>query len=349
MADGDSSRMGLYSALMVGEEAAFGTFETDGSFFPFLSESMKFMREKKVIESINSTRDRNQLFQANETVEGSIECDYNVAETGINYLIKQAFGGTVSTVLVTTGSGNYEHTFNVGNMDNNDSSVAAADVKAVSIYVRRGETNTGAWAFTGNRVNQVTFKGEIGQPVKVTFEMIGQGATLTTFTPTIAHSAVLPLLFSGVGVYEAPTSATLGSVTVNVFQSFEVTLQNNLQSDEKARRLGSRALGVLPPAMRAVSVKLTQRFDTTTAYTKFTSNTFSALRILMDSGVTVGATTGATTYSAFIDLYKVYWHESQPEVSDPGIISTEIQGTAIADSLGGVSISMKAYNATTGY
>lgn len=346
MAQGATSRLGLYSVLQVSEEATYGTYETDGSSFPFRSENMKLMREKKVIESINSTRERQQVFQANETVEGSIEADFNPAETGIAYLIKQCFGGTVSSAIVSTG--NYLHTFMPGNMDNNDSTVGSADAKALSIYVQRGETSTGGWGFSGCRVNQMTVKGEIGQPVNISFELIGQTASLTAHVVTPGYSTILPLIFNGVTLQEG---ASVGSfpVTADIFQNFEVVFQNNLQSDEKARQLGSRQLSVLPPGMRAVSVKLGQRFDTTTAFTKFTANTFSALRILMDSGVTVGSAQGNTTYSAYIDLFRVYWEDCMPEASDAGILSQEQKGIAISDSAAGVSIRMVLSNATTGY
>jgi len=170
MAEGDQSRRGYDSILGVAEETTLGTYVTATATDYFHSESLKLTREKMRGESINSTRDNVFLVQGKESVEGAIELDVNLQSDLFHLILKQAMGGTVSSArAASTTIASYRHTFAVGNMENNDSSVSSADVKGLSFWVRRGDTTTNGFAFFGNRVNQLTISGEVGQPVKVEF------------------------------------------------------------------------------------------------------------------------------------------------------------------------------------
>jgi len=349
MAAGDGSRQGYDAILSVGEETALGTFVTGTNSMPFYSESFKDMVEKTRIESINSGRNTQQVFQGKQHVEGSFEVDFSVQEDFIVKVFKQAFGGTVSTIKPTSTSTEYAHTFNEGNMVNNDSSVSAADIHGLSFGVQRGETSTGGWGFRGCRVNQFVLRAEVGQPVKATVDIIGIAGSLTTVAITASATGALPMIFDGVTIAEAATAASLTSATADTYIGFEWTLANNLLADDSSYQLGQRALGVLPPGMRTVSINLTQRFDTTTAYTTFKDDTTNAVQLRFSTGNTITSVTGSTTYSLQINMPKVHFMESQPEVGDVGILTHEREGICIADSLTGFAVQAIINNDVTGY
>ncbi len=239
MAQGDTFRSGWASLLGVAEEAAgaLGTFVTvpAGQFLPFRSHSLNLNRSKDAVEEINGTRDALMVFQGAEQVEGTIEFNLTTAENSVMLLIKHAMGGTVSTAISPTNTA-YAHTFFAGDMANNASTVTATNKPGLSFYAKYGETLTGAIAYYGCRVTQLTIKGELGQPIQCTAEIIGMGASLTTLNhPTATFSSQIPLLFNHITISEADNIGSITSGTTVKFQSFELVLNNNVQSDDASR------------------------------------------------------------------------------------------------------------------
>lgn len=349
MPEGDQSRRGYDTILAVGEETTLGTYVTATASDYYYSESLKLMRDKTRIEAMNSTRDHVILVQGKEHVEGSMEFDANLTSDLVHILIKQAMGGTVSSVrAATTTIGSYRHTFGIGNMVNNDSSVSAADILGLSFWVRRGDTTTNGFAFRGCRVNQLTISGEVGNPLKISAEVIGIGASLTTFAVTPSFTSIRPLMFDDINV--AVLDSIAGTPVTVTAQGFEVSLNNNLLADDSSYQLGQRGLSVLPPGMRNVTAKITTRYDTTTAMNRFTSNTLTAVRITARTGITITASAGDTTYTMDIDLPNCYFKESQPEVGDSGIISQELEAEAIGQATSTTfPLRIITQNATAGY
>lgn len=354
MAYGDTFRSGWAGQLGVREESTLGTFLTvaAGYFLPFRSHTLQLNRSKEVVEEINSTRDNFMVFQGTEQVEGTVEFNLNMAENSVVLLLKHAMGGTVSTVISPTNTA-YAHTFFAGDMANNASTVNATNMVGLSFYAKYGETTTGAIAYYGCRVDQLTIKGEQGQPVVVTADIIGVGGSITTLTPpTATFSSQLPLLFNHISISEADNIGSITSGTSIKFTSFELTIKNNIQSDDDARSLGSRGPTVLPAGRREVSLKLGQRFDTTTSWDRTISqgDTMSALRIDINSGITIGASPGDATYRLTIDLPTMKWSIPMPDVSDAGILTQEAEPMIFADrTVTAYAIRMTGYNATSGY
>lgn len=334
MTIGAGAELGYKGYVGIGEETTYGTKVTSSSFIEFNSEGFKRSIEEKVIDSINTTRNPMKRVQLGETIEGSIETYLDVASDGLMKIIKQAMGGTVASATVTSGC--IGHTFNEGDMESNDSSVSAADVKSLTVQVRKGGSHQ--FSFVGNRVNSLSIKGEIGNPIVISANFVGKAASITSDTITPVFSTVLPLLFHGVTINY--------SGTAEEFQSFELTLNNNLVSD--ARALGSKFISVLPPAQRDIDLKLGQRFDTTTAWTRWTGGDANAVTILCDSGVTVSGS-GSTTYSMLINLPKCYTNLETPAVGGKGIISQSISLKPIFDSTSAFAMQIKVNNATAGY
>lgn len=349
MAEGDQSRRGYDAVLAVAEETTLGTFVTGTATDYFNSENLKHMREKIRIESINSTRDHVRLVQGKERVEGAVEIDLNLQSDLFHLLLKQAMGGTVSSIrAASTTIASYRHTFAVGNMVNNDSSVSSADVQGLSFWVRRGDTTTNGFAFTGCRVNQLTISGEIGNPLKVSAEVVGISGSTTTFNITPSFTSTRPVMFNDVNI--ALADSVGGTFTTITAQSFEIVLNNNLLSDDPAYQLGRRTMGVLPPGMRNVTAKITQRYDTTTAYNRFIQNTVTAVQVQIRTGMTITSSTNDTTYTMDIDLPDCYFKESQPEIGDSGILSHELEIEAIGQNTStSFPIRFITQNGTAGY
>lgn len=351
MATGGQVRNGVYSVLGIKEETTLGTYLTATVFMPFSSESFKVVSPKIKIEEVNGSRNTTRVFQGPKHVTGSIEANLNVQENCQMYIVKQAMGGTCSSTR-PVALGGYSHVFEEGNMEANASTVTVADVKGLSIFVKRGETTTASWGFAGMRVNSLTIKGEYGKPVVMTAEMVGVSGSLTTYAAgiTTSFASELPLLFAGVSVREAATYGSVTSVTADYFQSFEFSINNNLISDDSSRSLGSRDLAVLPPSKRDCTLKLTQRFDTTTAWQKFIDHTTSAIRIMCQGVNTLSAVALDTVASFHIDLPYVVWEDSaQPAIKGAGTITQEISGIPYQATTTAYMVKLLANNNTAGY
>lgn len=336
--------LGYGSVVGVAPEGTFGTFVTATAFIEFNSESFKREREEKILESINTTRSFKKRLIGNETVSGTVEADLNIASDGICYIIKQAMGGTVSSATIGA-AGAYVHTFNVGDMQLNASTATVADKPSLSFQVQKGNYVTGTsniWCFSGCRVNQLTIKGEIGSPVTWSAEIIGQGSSVTTTIPAATFSDILPINFTGVTIN---TGVTITAVSAEYFTAFEFTLNNNLDGD--VRVLGSRNIVQLPPLRREVKLKLTQRFDTTTAYSRYIENTLTAIEINMTAEQTIGAI--STTYGCTIKMPAGYYNSNMPEIGGADVITYDVDVTGLYKADPGYDVQILIRNATTGY
>lgn len=334
-------KMGWQSAIGVAKETTFGTFVTSTAFIEFSSESLKMEREEILIEAINTSRDITKRLVGNETVGGTIEAPLNVASDALVLIMKQAMGGTLSSAAVSGGS-SYLHTLYTGDMEDNKDSATAADFKSLSIAVRRGDAD--AFNYYGCRVSQLTISGEVGSPINISAEIVGKGMSISATIPAVSLSDVLPVNFTGITIQ---TGDSITNVSAECFTSFEFVLNNNIDTDQRC--LGSRQVAQLPPLKRNVTLTLNQRFDTTTAFNRFFSNTITAIKVTCDAEQTI--TTGATTYSMIINLPKCYLNSTQPEVGGADVLTQELMFTALysSNTNSTYSVQMLVCNATSGY
>ena len=330
--------LGYDSYIGAAEETTFGTLVTATAFTEFISEA--FMKEREEIrrEEINTTRDFTRRMTGNETVNGSIESVLNVADDFHVMLIKQAMGGTVASATIVASS--FEHTLDVGDMEANQSTSGAADVKSLSVQVRRGSTEQ--WSYRGMRVNTLTIKGEVGSAVTVTYELMGQYGTTSSDSLTASFSNINPVNFTGVTFN---TGDSITNVSTEYISGFEFSLSNNLAEQ---RNLGSANIHALPPLRRDVKLKLTQQFDTLTAYNRYIQNTKTAIQILLDTGSTIAAA-GSSTYSMHINMPACYFNNITPQVGSMEAISQEIDVSTIKDTTTSYVVQMQINNATTNY
>ena len=334
---------GWQSALVIAKQATSTTFVTAGSFIEFNSESLKPEREELKLASINTTRDYHKRLIGNESIAGAIEMDLNGNNDGCINLIKQAMGGTLSSSAHVSSAAAYTHTIRVGDMESNAASAGASRMQSLSIGVRKGATNT--WQVAGCRINTLGIKAEIGSPVILNADIIGQSVTNHTSigAAAVSFNNDLPLLFNNVTV-EVGDSITNAS-TEEFFTAFEIELGNNLDGDQRA--LGSRNIVNSYPGKRDLTVKLTQRFDTLTAHNRFLQNTLTAIKITLDSGVTLAG--ASVTNSLIINIPQAYWNSNTPETGDVGVMVHEIEAGAIYDSTAAYAIEMTLVNGTASY
>lgn len=325
MAVGSGAVLGFDALLGYGQETTWGTLVTATSFMEFRSESLKKNIEEEKLESLGTGRAFARRIQKNISVEGTLSYDLHPVD-GIS-LIKHALMGTVTSAAAGT-SDSFNHTFTAGD-------ISGISQKGLTFEVRPQSDTQSAFIFYGCRVNSMKISGSINEPVKCEMEIVGKDGTTGTFaTTTVAYSTVRPYIFAD-GTFTI--DGTIGSLTSTSDENiiaFELTVNNNLNSDESSRSIGDSALTNLPPGKREIMLNITQRFDTTTAWSRFINATQGAVRLKLDTGVTIGsADTNVTTYSMFIDLPKVYYNQAQPEIPDSGIITHEIEISAIGDTV----------------
>ncbi len=333
--------MGWQSILGVEPQLTATTFVTSTNFLPFNSESIKREIEESKLPQIRNSRDYHKRVLTNESVGGAIECDLDASSDAIMYLLKSAMGGTAS-VAVVSAAVSFTHTLSLGDMETNGASAGSALMRGVSIATRKGSTDTFDNSFC--RVNNFTISGEVGSPVTVSFEILGQSQTTsaTMGVGAVSFSTVVPVVFDGVTIQ---TGDSITNISAEYFTSFEFSLNNNI--DDGQRSLGSRTRTQLPPGMRDISLNLGQRYDTLTSFNRFIENTMTAIQIKLDSKQTI--TSGATTYSMYIDLPETYFNSNQPETGGPDVITYECAISGMYSSEKGYACQLRITNGTSSY
>ncbi len=353
MAVGAGARLGYVGVIGLCPEETLGTHKTSTSYIEFNSESMKKTIEALKLPAINMSRNYKRQIQTIETVEGSIEFDMDLASDFCINVIKQAMGGTVSSATIAADE--MTHILSEGDMQSNKySATSGTNTVAFSLQVRKGgvfeasKTGSGdVWDFNGCRVNNLSIKGEVGSPIIVTAELIGVSASISTDSLTASFSGKLPLDFSHVTI---ETGDSIGNITATeYYQSFEFSINNNLVPD--SRNLGSRNIGVLPPTKRDTMLALTQRYDTTTSYDRYTSQTLTAFEITIAGQQTITAVAASTVYAMHIKLPRCIANPNMPVIDDPGLISQDVEYNCLQGNYASASYScqMVVNNATKEY
>lgn len=332
--------LGYDSYVGVAEETVFGTQVTATAFAEFNSEGFKKEIEEIKLAAINNTRDYTKRLIGKNTISGSLELPLNVASDAIMLLMKQAMGGTCASTSLAAGC--VSHVLNTGDMENNKATSTASDHKSLSIAVRKGGMGSTQFTYKGMRVNTMTIKGEVGSPLVATFELMGKDSTQTADSLTSSFTTVLPLNYNQVVIQTAATTTTF---TTEYFSAFELVISNNLAEQ---RALGSHLVHAIPPIKRDVTLKLTQQFDTLTAYNRFIQNTETMIQIVIDSGITTAAA-GSTTYSMKINLPACYFNNVNPVVGGSDVITQEINLSAIRNTTTSYSALITVVNGTASY
>lgn len=126
---------------------------------------------------------------------------------------------------------------------------------------------------------------------------------------------------------------TFAGITSTSFwhvQSAEFSIANNLKADSESRRIGSDQLAVLPPGVANLSLSMTVRYDTTTAFDAMVAGTQYAAQLHFE-GSTLG--TSVIKRSLRLNFPKIFFDDAgEPEIDGPdGIYTKDITFQVLRD------------------
>jgi hypothetical protein len=265
MAVGQGALIGGLSYVAIGRETALGTYNTCTSALDVISSSVMTTQENKILEQIERSRTYSKRISLSKKVEGELEFYYSPTVDACNFILQNAFGGTVTSATATgetTGGGAFTHTFNLGSMDQSYTSF--------SINMRKGDSSAGkVYQYHGMRVNEIGFSAELDEALKCNVAMVGIDSTQVSndvSSVLSTNTGFAPLSFVDGRVSIETSFSSLTSTSFWHVQSVEFGWSNNLKTDASSRRLGSNLLTVMPVGMANLTLKCKIRFDTTTAY-----------------------------------------------------------------------------------
>jgi hypothetical protein len=302
MSVGDGARCGYRSFVGIGRETTWGTKKTSTSFLEFLSESMEKKNDAELLKSLNTSRGATHHVLKNEVIGGAIETYMNLDSDAVVSCFLQAMGGTCTSVASGTA---YHHTIAQG--------VMTSTTQGLTIQKRVGEVAADIFDYVGCRGGSWSIKADPGMPNTCKFDFVGKYGTTSSDSLTAADgltvvlTEVNPADWKGVtykvGNYVSMTSV-LASGTTEVITGLEINYDNGLVSDDSARNIGSAQLGVLPPSENKITIKVSQRYDTSTAIVRGFGESATSIGITFSNGITIGAVAGATTYTMALTFPK---------------------------------------------
>lgn len=320
MVIGNYSELGVTSYVAFWKETSFGTFpatgSTNASTMEPLTISFKTEVTSQKLEQISMNRGFTKRVQLEKNVAGTLEQYLHPQESVLPLSV--ALGGGIVSASV---SGGYTHSLTSGDFDTSPASM--------SFQVRKGSTTH--FQYSGGRVNNCVITAAVGEPVKISYEFIFKDSTLagSDITGDLSISTVLPFTYVQ-GVYRyAGSESSITSTAYEYIQGFELSINNNLKSDAPSRALGSNIIQTLPPTRRDISFKISQRFDTTTAYNRFIQNTEGSAELFFE-GASVSS---KQNFTCQIRLPKLYVNTPDPDVTGPNdILTSEITFDVLVDN-----------------
>lgn len=289
MSVGQGSLEGYASYLAIGRETTFGTGVTTTAEFNFLTAAMKTIKETKTIEQVETSRTYSKNFRTSKIVEGEIESYAYAEQAGFQYLLQNAFGGTITTATATsetTGGLAFTHSYVIGDM--------GGTYKSLSFNHRKGQSSSAQiFEYSGIRVNEANFTAEIDDALKCSFSLMAKDSTQTSNDVASAlytTTSCEPLTFVEGRI--SVEAGTLSDITTTSFwhvQTVEFGIANNLKGDTGSRRIGSDTLDVLPVGIAGFTLNLTMRFDTTTAYDMMLNDTDVAVQLNFEGSTLTGS------------------------------------------------------------
>lgn len=277
MAVGQGALISGLSYLAVGRETTFGTYNTCTAGLDFLSCSIKTMKENKILEQIERSRTYSKRISMGRVVEGEVEFYYQPRLDACNFILQNAFGGTITSATATgetAGGAAFTHTFNIGSMDQSYPSLC--------LNIRKGDSAAGkVFEYSGARVGEISFSAELDEALKCNVGFVCKDSSQTS--NDVASASLVPttavLSFVSGRLSVEPLFASLTSSSFWHIISCEFGWNNSLKSDSDSRRIGSDTLQVLPPGMAQFTLNCTIRFDTTTAYSAMMNATQLAAQL----------------------------------------------------------------------
>lgn len=348
MSVGDSSLIAGLSYLGIGRETILGTYSTAPAYLPFLSASLKTLKEIKILEEVTHSRTMGSHISLSKVIEGDVEFYFYPQDTAAGFILQNAMGGTITTATATgetVGGNALTHTFEIGAMDQSFPSLC--------INHRKGPSTTGrVFEYSGVRVNELGFSGAIDEPLKSSMALVCMDSSQTSndIEAALIQSNNSPLSFTN-GRFSLENS--FGSLTSSSFwhvQSIEFSMKNSLKSDSESRRIGTDILDDLSPGMATHDLLVTMRFNTTTAHDAMISATKLFAEFEFTGPTMAGSIIREGIKFQFQNLRVT--DPGDPEVGGPdGLLTSEVAFVVLRDksSVGGYAVRGEMTNLITGY
>ena len=283
-----------------GRESTWGTPVGITDFTRIVSETLKLNKPRSFPPSYGGAARRIQVPHA-LFVDGGIET--LVGFEGLDVLFKDLLGAAASAQVAATSA--YTHTITPI-----DSYLAS-----LSIEIDRDKK---AATYEGCKVASASFSQGVNDPLRATWNIIGENEVLDTATAE-TFPASLPVLDSQFTFELADASGLIKGWTMDI---------NNNPSGAERADLGAGFLKEpVRSAQRTISGTFTAEFDAETFYTAYTTGAAIKLEFLY-AGAIIEA---ANTYELSFTLPEVYLISAPPNVGDIGPIIQTLQWEAIYD------------------
>ena len=318
MAVGGSSYEAVRSYVALGKEGTFGTYASATTAVEAISCSFKTEIESQKLDQICANRGYSHRVTLNKNVRGSLEQYLHPQESLL--LIANALGGPIISTSLTAAS---SHSITSGNYD------TTTAINSLSFNVRKGQTQT--FRYTGGKVNTLKISGSVGEPIKLSAEIIFKDSTLQAddISSTLSISSVAPYTFAQGAFRYTSSEASLTSTVAEPIQSFELSINNNIVSGEDVRSLGTIIPDVLPATRRNIEFKITNRWDTTTTFNRFIQATLGSIELIF-TGVAISS---EHNYGMTIRIPKVYNNTGDTEISGgEDILKSDISFDVLVDN-----------------
>jgi hypothetical protein len=321
MAVGSSATPPIPSYIAFSKEASFGTLASATTAVEAISCSIGVKYKQDRLKTIGPNRGYSKRVQLDKDVVGSIEAYLHPIESVLPVAV--ALGGGIAS-SVTAVAGVYTHSITAGNFDTVPSSL--------SFNIRKGPTF--CQQYNGGRVNELKISGAVGEPLKASYAMLFKDNTTgVDCSAILSVSSALPFTFVGGSFRYDATEGSLTSSVAEPIQGFELVVNNNIADGAESRELGTDIRTVLQPTRRDVSLSITQRFDTTTAFNRMIQATQGAVELYFRGQLLT--TSGSVTkyYECIVRLPKVYHAEGDPKIGgDEAILSIETALDVVVDN-----------------
>ena len=319
MSIGGDVKIGAKTYVTMFKETTYGTYPvtvgTGAAWLEPISVSFKTEIKSEKLETLGN-RGFTKRVMLDKTVSGGLEQYLHPQESPLLFAVAMGKGIVSSSI-----SGGFLHSLSSGDFDTTPSSL--------SFNVKKGDLMT--FGYTGGRVNSLKLSGKVGEPVKVSYDFIFKDSTtgVSDLSGVMSLSSVLPYIYTG-GVYRyTSTEASLTSTVEEKILGFELEINNNLKADADSRQLGQNTIAVLPATKREVKFKISQRFDTTTTYDRFTQGTVGAAELIF----TGDAISTPVYHLMTVRLPKLYYNSLDTAVgSASDILKAEINFDVLVDT-----------------
>ncbi len=341
MAVGDFAKAVVHSYVACSKEGTFASYASASTAIEALSCSFHVEKKHQKLDGMFVQRGYARRVSLEKEIKGTLEQFLHPQESVL--LIVNAMGGQISSTAATNST---LHSVTVGNFQNS--------IASLSFNVRKGDASPAlTWRYQGGRCNVLKITGQIGEPVKCSYDFIFQDATQQSddIANILSISSVTPFTFVQ-GSYKYGGSE--GAVTVEQIQSFELTINNNIKSDKEVRSLGTDTVAALPGTKRDIMLKTTQRFDTTTSWLRFIQATEGAIELAF-SGAAIVANTTVSEYFFTMNFRfpRVVQSTGDPELKGSGdILQADLEWDILIDNpntITGRELGLTIRNSTSSY